>query len=151
MSTKHYHGAVAAAAAIGIVLLLVFVVRPELANRSEEEFKTYVDKGLTPEMRAEYDVRIATLQASIAADEKPDVGKLLLLGNLYYQTGELLLAKQEYMEILEISPNDSAALENLGQTLADMGDVYGAEARWLQALEVSAQVVTVARVVDLIN
>ncbi|MBI2485306.1 tetratricopeptide repeat protein [Candidatus Uhrbacteria bacterium] len=151
MATRHYHGVVAAVAAVGVALLLIFIVRPELANRSDEKFKTYIDKGLTPEMRAEYDVRIATLKASIAADEKPDIVKLLRLGNLYYQTGELGLAKQEYNAILAINPKDAAALENLGQTLADMGDVSGAEARWLQALEESAQIVTVTRLVDLIN
>lgn len=151
MQPKHHHGLVAAVAAIAVVLIFIIVKQPFQANPESENFKTHVDKGLSPEAQAEFDLRIATQKASVEADTTPDPHKLLVLGNLYYQVGELASARETYEKLLEVSKEDVAARENLGVTLAEMGDYKTAERMWAEALERSATVVTVTRLVDLIN
>lgn len=150
MQTKHSHGLVILLGVAVVVVGAIYFGRPEAGDRGGK-FKTYVDKGLTEEMRAEFDVRIATLKASIEADEKPDISKYLRLGNLYYQTGELGLAKEAYEKILELNPEDVAARENLGTALVEMGDYKYAERVWAESLERSGNIFVVVSLVDLIN
>ncbi len=150
MESKHSHGIVIFLGVVLVVIGVVYFFRPE-ANKPEEQFKTYVDKGLTEAMRAEFDVRINTLKASIETDEKPDITKYLELGNLYYQVGELGHARDAYDKILELNPKDIAARENLGVALNEMEDYRGAERVWAEALELSGSVMTVTRLVDVVN
>ena len=117
MQPKHHHGLTAAIVVIIVVVAAVLIFRPEANHEPAPELRTYIDKGLSEEAKAEFDLRIATLKASIEASEEFNGHDYLLLGNLYYQVGELGLAKGAYEAILAQSPEDVGALENLGVTL----------------------------------
>lgn len=153
MIPKHHHSLTAAVVVILVVVAAIFIFRPE-ANRyggNNEELRMFIDKGLSEEARAEFDLRIATLKASIDASEEFNAHDHLLLGNLYYQVGELGLAKAAYEAILERTPDDVGALENLGVTLELMRDYEGAARSWTRALSLSGSVTTVIRLVDVIE
>lgn len=152
MNYKHYHGVTAIVVVLLIVLVSFFVFRTE-ANKytTDPEIRTYIDKGLSPEAQAEFDLRIATLKASIEASDEFSAYDHLLLGNLYYQTGELALAKQTYEENLAHNPDDVGALENLGVTLEQMRDYEGAARAWTRSLSLSGNVGTVINLINVIE
>lgn len=137
--------------AILVILAAIFIFRPEANIDQNETLRTFVDKGLTEEARIEFDLRIATLKSSIESNEEFIGGDYLRLGNLYYQVGELGLAREAYEEILERNPNDIGALENLGVTLELMGDYKGAAQSWTKSLSLSGNITTVIRLVDVIE
>lgn len=153
MNTKpsHHHGLMVAIVVILVVIAAVFLFRPEANRESAPELRTFIDKGLSEEAQAEFDLRIATLKASIEASVEFNSHDHLLLGNLYYQVGELGLAKGAYDAILEKSPDDVGALENLGVALELMRDYEGAARSWTRALSLSGSVTTVIRLVDVIE
>ena len=151
MTSNHHHGLTAAIVVILVVVAAVLIFRPEANHESGVELRTFIDKGLTPEAQAEFDLRIATLKASIEASEEFNGHDHLLLGNLYYQVGELELAKDAYEAILAQSPEDVGALENLGVALELMRDYEGAARAWTKALSLSGSVTTVIRLVDIIE
>lgn len=123
-----------------------------VAEVTESEFLTMVDRGLTDEVKANLEQTITELEASIAEQgDEPDVHDLLLLGNAYYTYGQLAEAKDAYARILLQNPNDVPALENLGTTLYDMEDYYGAEEAWIAATELGGSEGHVLRLADLIE
>jgi len=118
----------------------------------ENNFLTYVDRGLTEELWLRYEQQIAELLASIDSQgDEPNLNDLLLLGNAYNSTGQLAKAKEAYGQILMRAPQDTPALENLGSTLYLMEDYYGAEEAWLTAAEISGSEPHILKLVDLIN
>jgi len=151
MEHKHNHGLMVIIVVILVILAAIFIFRPEANNDLNVVLRTYVDKGLTEEARIEFDLRVATLKSSIESNDEFVGGDYLRLGNLYYQTGELGLAKEAYEEILDRSPNDIGALENLGVTLELMGDYKGAAQSWTKSLSLSGNITTVIRLVDIIE
>ncbi len=113
-----------------------------------------VDRGITPEAQVVFDARFKELQdqqAVLAQSGERDISLLLKIGNYYYQIGELKLAADAYRDILTSHPSDGAALENLGQTLLEMGDYPGALESWQRALSAVPSETTLVRIVDLIN
>lgn len=77
----------------------------------ENNFLTYLDRGLDEETQLFHDNKIAELEASIASQgEEPSLGDLLELGNAYNTIGELGKAKETYGQILLRNPNDAPAL-----------------------------------------
>ena len=152
MTNKHHHGITASIIVILVVVAAIFIFRPE-ANKysTDPDVRTYVDKGLTPEAQAEFGLRVSTLKASIDAADEFNAHDYLLLGNLYYQTGELALAKEAYEAILEKNSDDVGALENLGVTLEQMHDYKGAAQTWTKSLSLSGNVGIVINLVDVIE
>ncbi|KKT75188.1 MAG: hypothetical protein UW70_C0037G0002 [Candidatus Peregrinibacteria bacterium GW2011_GWA2_44_7] len=148
---KHHHGLTAAVVVILVALVVVFFFRPEANRESQPELRTTIDKGLTPEAQVEFDLRIATQKASIEASTEFNAHEYLLLGNLYYQTGELALARDAYQAILDKSPDDVGALDNVGVTLEQMGDYEGAARAWTRSLSLSGSVTTVIRLIDVVE
>jgi tetratricopeptide (TPR) repeat protein len=140
---------------IVVVLIVVFLAivlsRPEANRDPNEGLRTHIDKGLTDEARAEFDLRISTLKSSIETSSEFDAHNYLLLGNLYYQVGDLAFAREAYEKILEHNPQDVGALENLGVTLEQMGDYSGAARVWTESLSLSGNITTVIRLVDVIE
>lgn len=151
MNYKHYHGILALVVVFLVVGATIVFLRPEANKYSDQNLRTYIDKGLSPEIQTEFDLRIATQKASIDAKEEFNGHDYLLLGNLYYQTGELALARDAYQAILDKNPDDVGALDNMGVTLEQMGDYLGAERMWMHSLELSGSVTNVLRLVDLID
>lgn len=152
MLFKHYHRFTFVIVVALVVLAAILVFRPEANNyTSNPDIRTYIDKGLSPEAQTEFDLRIATLKASIEASDEFNAHDQLLLGNLYYQTGQLALAKEAYESILEQSPNDLGALENLGVTLELMRDYEGAARTWTKSLSLSGNISIVISLVDMIE
>ena len=151
MKNKHHHGIVILIAVIVVVAGVVIFYRPQANPAADEQFRTHIDKGMSEEVRAEFDLRISTLRASIDASEDPELRQYLQLANLYYQVGDLALSKQYYEMILAESPNDVPALENLGVSLEQMGDYSGAAKAWSQALELSGNSTTALRLAKLVE
>lgn len=109
-----------------------------------------VDRGIDAENMAIFTERIAAAEAAVAEGER-EISEILVLGNLYYSVGDLKKAKAAYEDILSSNAGDAAALENLGQTLIEMGDYAGAEARLRAAADVSAYEPTYLKLADLIQ
>lgn len=121
-------------------------------EESEQEFVTYVDRGIDQENLDRLNQEIAELEASLAEQgDSPDLSNMLQLGNKYYAIGELGKAKKVYGEILLISPTDVPTLENLGTTLVEMEDYYGAEEAWILATELAGNESHVIRLANLID
>jgi len=117
-----------------------------------QEFVTWVDRGMDSELAERYALEIAELEAAITEQgDDPDLADLLQLGNKYYAIVELGKAKETYGKILLISPTDVPTLENLGTTLVEMEDYYGAEEAWVLATELAGNESHVLRLADLID
>ncbi len=114
---------------------------------------TWVDRNLDPDVKAEFEVRISTLEAAMQSDSTlaNDIGEMLQLANLKYAYGDLAGAKEWYEKILATHPNDAPAHENLAQTLLEMGDYAGAETHWRAALTTNPYEVTYIKLADLIR
>lgn len=113
-----------------------------------------VDRGLSEEQIAMFRTRIAELEATDAenkANGKEDINLLLTVGNLYYQIGELEVATGWYRSILELYPEDAAALENLAQAQIEMGDYLNALASLQAAANVSAYEPTYMKIADILD
>ncbi len=118
----------------------------------ESEFITYVDRGIAEEFQPIFDQKIAELEAVIEEQgADPNIGDLLRLANAYYEVGELAKAKDTYAKILIQNPDDVPALENLGTTLYEMKDYYGAEEAWVAATELAGSEYHIIRLADLID
>lgn len=113
---------------------------------------TFVDRNLDPDVKAEFELKIQTLEAAMNSDSQAaaDVGQMLQLANLKYAYGDLAGSKEWYEKILALHPEDDAANENLGQTLLEMGDYAGAESHWREALKTNQSETTYIRIADLI-
>lgn len=113
-----------------------------------------VDRGFRPEDRALFQQKLDALiteKATAAQAGTLDITLLLTLGNAHYQLGNLAEAAAVYREILALQPSDAPALENLGQTLSEMGDYVGAVEAWQRAATASPDERTYVRMVDLIK
>ncbi len=113
-----------------------------------------VDRGMSPEQRDTFYKKIAELQVQIADDAnegKRDISKILQLGNMFYTAGELAQANEQYKDILRTNPTDTPAMENMGQSLMEMGDYEGAAALWVRSLNISANEQIYIKLVDLIT
>ena len=147
---------IALSAAIIVLLVIGFLWYRNEVDVPDEvgdgtEFVTWVDRGLSEEIKVEFELRITTLEAAISSNPERDISQLLQLGNLKYTYGDLQGAKEQYEDILFTHPKDAPALENLGQTLREMGDYEGAFARWRAALNISPYEVTYLKLADLIE
>ncbi len=147
---------IALSAALIVLLAVGFLWYRDYIDVSDEgtgetEFVTWVDRGLSDNVKAEFELRIATLEAAIASNPERDISQLLQLGNLKYAYGDLSSAKEQYENILSTHPKDAPALENLGQALREMGDYQGALDRWRAALNVSPYEVTYLKLADLLD
>ncbi len=110
---------------------------PETSREPKQELVTWVDRGIDEGNRVKFDAKLAEIRSQIAEAEaggKRDVSLYLQLGNWLYATGDLGLAAEAYRNILSTNPQDVPALQNLGQTLLEMGDVSGAEQVWRLSL-----------------
>ena len=145
---------------VAIVIILVFgafwfqeyLSYQNQPAEEENNFLTYIDRGLSEEVSLMFEQQIAELLVSIESQgDEPDLNDLLRLGNAYNTIGELAKAKEIYGQILVRAPHDTPALENLGTTLYLMEDYYGAEEAWLAAAEISGSEPHVLKLVDLIN
>jgi len=105
----------------------------------KKELVSYVDRGMTVEVQEHLDGLIADAQKRLDEKGGQDLGIFLELGSLYYQTGNLEASREQNEKILKIQPNDTPALENLGQTLKEMEDFAGAEDAWRKAITHGAQ------------
>jgi len=114
----------------------------------------HVDRGLKPEDLATLQAKIEAQKADIAADTaagKPDITKVLFLGNLYYEVGDLENAALTYRSILKDHPKDTPSFENLAQVQIEEGDYAGAEQSLRAAVDISAYEPTYLKLVDLID
>lgn len=117
-------------------------------------FSTVVDRGMSEEQVQVFRDKIVEFEAMVAEGEANgtrDVSVILSLGNLYYTIGELETASSWYEEILRTNPDDSPALENLGQALLEMGDFAGAEVSWKKAADIDGYEQTYIKLADLIE
>lgn len=132
-------------ACVAIVALAGFAIwerQHRSTGSSSGSFRTVVDRGLTPEMKTQFEERLVTQLGEIKKIEnegKRDISQYLVLGNLYYSLGRLGEAADAYRNILSTNPNDSPALQNLGQALLEEGDKAGAEDNWRKALLVEPE------------
>ncbi|GEM_PF-3247170 len=110
-----------------------------------------VDRGMTDEDRARFEARLADAVAQADAAEERDVFLLLQVGNAYYTLGRLGEAVAVYQDILSMNPNDAPALENMGQTLLEMGNYPAAFEAWQRAAAVSPDETTYIRMADLVR
>ncbi|OGL66334.1 hypothetical protein A2856_01395 [Candidatus Uhrbacteria bacterium RIFCSPHIGHO2_01_FULL_63_20] len=144
------HILVLASVAVVIVVGAFWFARDRAFSLPGADIVEKVDRGISPEDMVKFEERIAKQEAVVAEGER-DISEILVLGNLYYSVGDLAKAKAAYEDILSINPNDAAALENLGQTLIEMGDYARAEARLRAAVNVSAYEPTYIKLADLID
>ena len=121
-------------------------------NEDVGTFTTIVERDMPQELEDRYKQQIDELITKIESDaQKKDFGVYLQLGNAYYALGELGEADVWYKKILSELPNDTPALENLGQVHLEMGDYAGAETYWARAVENGGQEAYALKLVDLIN
>ncbi|HBP00459.1 MAG: hypothetical protein UU48_C0011G0025 [Candidatus Uhrbacteria bacterium GW2011_GWF2_41_16] len=146
----------------GLALLIVLVVgffwyqdyiRKQTPRLLSSSLILFVERGLDETGKAKLISEIQTLESSMQTDSEiaQDIGKMLELGNLKYAYGDLAGAKEWYERILSDHPQDAPALENLGQTLLEMGDDVGAEESWRKAVSISAYEVTYIKLADLLD
>jgi tetratricopeptide (TPR) repeat protein len=149
---------------LGFAAVIVVVVGGLMFERSwrlthsgtatPQNLVLHVDRGLSPADKAALQARIDAEVAAIAADDKagtPDLTKVLLLGNYYYEIGDLDNAAKTYRSILATHPKDTPSYENLGQVQLEEGDYAGAEASWKAAVDISPYEPTYLKLVDLID
>lgn len=141
---------VIAAAAVVLAVAGAWAQREYGAFTPGPALQERVDRGIDAENMAIFEERLAKQQAMVAEGER-EIGEILVLGNLYYAVGDLAKAKAAYEDILSTNPKDAAALENLGQTLIEMVDYAGAEARLRAAADESAYEPTYLKLADLID
>lgn len=113
-----------------------------------------VDRGMSPEQEQLFRDRIAEFEATVAKNEAEgtrDIGQILQLGNLYYTVGDLETAASWYENILKTNPEDSPALENIGQVQFEMGNFAAAETSWLKAVDIAANEMIYIKLADLIE
>jgi tetratricopeptide (TPR) repeat protein len=138
---------------LGIIWKFGFWQPTPVENKSGEVV-TFADRGFQGDAQAVLEQKISDQENKLATDSEfaKDLSQWLILGNMKYQLGDLAGAKEVYeTKILQDHPDDAPALENLAQTLYEMGDYAGAELRWRAAISVSPWEVTYLKLVDLIE
>lgn len=149
-------------AAVLVILILVgfwaFRAAPVTAPNNSGIIGTsivdIVDRGMSPEQEQTFRDKIAEFEATVAkneADGARDISVILQLGNLYYTVGDLKTAASWYQNILQTNPEDSPALENLGQVEFEMGNFDGAKTSWLKAVDIAANEMIYIKLADLIE
>jgi len=138
---------------LGIIWKFGFLQPAPVENKGGEAV-TFIDRGFQGDAKAVLEQKIADQENKLATDAEfaKDLSHWLILGNMKYQLGDLSGAKEIFeTKILKDHPDDAPALENLAQTLYEMGDYEGAELRWRAAISVSPWEVTYLKLVDLID
>lgn len=139
--------------AAGLVWKLDSQPNSPISKSEPTNLAVYIDRGLTVEIKADLEKKVSDLEVLMASDEKikADISQWLILGNRYYQLGNLSGAQKAYEHIFVTNPQDAPAHENLGQVLYEMGDFTGAESHWRTALETNPYEVTYIKLVNLID
>ncbi len=145
------------AACLAVIVLIGFLLYRRshpAAPPAASPFKTMVDRGLSDADKAMLQKKIDDQLAAIDATEKSgkhDITQYLLLGNLYYEIGDLAKSEDAYQAILKTNPNDAPSLENLGQDQLESGDYAGAELSWEAAMKSEPDEDYFIRIADLID
>lgn len=124
---------------------------PETAK---ESISDVVDRGLQPEDQARLQAEADALLAEITtaeAEGNRDLTKRLELGNRYYELGQLTLANEQYQNILSTNPQDTPSMQNMGQSLLEMGAYADAADIWVESLNLVADEAIYLKLVDLID
>ncbi len=95
-------------------------------------------KKLAPLIRINKTQAQNFLQSMISTEEKHSASFNYLLGNIYYENEEYLLAENQYKEAIESFPDFQRAWTNLGVLKLRSGDTKSALIAFLKAVELGA-------------
>ncbi|MBI4280771.1 tetratricopeptide repeat protein [Candidatus Uhrbacteria bacterium] len=122
---------IAAAGAGGAILY-------QKLRTKNQELKTYIERNVPAEYRARLETGIREMQERIGGDRDiKDLNLWIDLGGYHYILGNLAEARASFETALKLNQLNYVAWGNLGDTLAEMGDLAGAEAAYRKTLELT--------------
>lgn len=127
-----------------ILILIITGVWYGTTRKSHDldEFITFVERNIPAEHESRLTAQIANSKAEIGdrvGDKKSmeDLERWIGIGSIYYTLGNLAEARAATLEALDVNPVNYVAWGNLGDILAEMTDLDGAEQAYQKAMELN--------------